>query len=352
MHTRFRFIILWCCLLALAGCTDEGPDIDVESSIPVRVETVELKPIKEYTFATGTLSAVDEYLYKAEQSGFYRLQTNPRTGRPFAMGDQVRTGETVVRLSDPEFEYSVACDSKKLNYEISQREFEQQKNIYEKGGITLRELTDAERTFIDARYAYDNAKLQLAKLAATAPFDGILVDLPFHGPNELVEAGQIIAQFMNYARLYAEVALPGKEMGRVERGQEALISNYTQPEDTLTGVITQVSPALDPTSRMFKATLEIANDSFLLKPGMFVKVDIIVEQKDSALVIPKDIIIDRRGAKTVFIVDKGIAIERRLETGLSNRTEVEVLSGLDEKERLVVEGYETLRHRSKVKIVQ
>jgi len=347
-----HILLLVCSAFLLFGCSEDGPDIDVESSIPVRVEPVKSKSIKEYTFATGTVLAVDEALSRTQQPGYYRLQTNPRTGAPFAMGDQVVQGEVVVKLYNPEFEYQVAFDSKKLNYEVSKREHEKQTKIYEKGGITLRELTDAERAFIDARYSYDNAKLQLAKLEVRAPFDGFLVDLPFHGPNQLVEAGEILAQFMDYSRLYAEVTLPGKEMGRVHRDQQALVANYASPGDTLIGTVTQVSPTLDPDSRMFKLTLEIDNDSLALKPGMFVKVDIVVAEKDSALVIPKDIILDRRGAKTVFVVDKGIAVERRLETGLANRLEIEVLSGLKEDERLVVEGFETLRHRSKVKIAK
>jgi RND family efflux transporter MFP subunit len=336
----------------VAACDDDELDIDVESSIPVRVEQVERKNIKEYAFATGTVLATNESSMKAQQSGYYLLQTNPRTGRPFTMGYRVLQGEVIAKLINPEFENQVAFDSKKLNFEISEREYEKQKSIYEKGGITLRELTDAERTFIDARYSYDNAQLQLAKLNATALFDGILVDLPFFADGQLVETGELIAQVMDYSRLYTEVSLPGKEMGRVTRNQRALITNYGKSADTLTGVVTQVSPTLNPDSRMFKLTLEIANDELILRPGMFVKADIIVEEKDSAVVIPKDIVLDRRGSKTVFVVDKGIAAERTVETGLSNRLEIEVISGLEEGERLVVEGFETLRHRSRVKITK
>jgi len=339
-------------ILPLLGCQDEGPNIDVESSIPVRVEPVIFKPIAEYALATGTVVAANDASLIAQQSGYYARQSNPRTGVPYAMGDRVTQGETIVVLRNPEFENEVAIESKKLNFEISGREFEEQKGLYEKGGITLRELTDAERVFIDSRYSYDNAQLQLAKLRAVAPFSGIIVDLPYYSPNQLVGAGSLLAQVMDYSRLHADVTLPGKEMGRVMRGQPALVCGYSDVADTLPAEVTQVSPALDPDSRMFKLSLAINNDSLTFKPGMFVKVNIIVEQKDSALVIPKDVILDRRGAKTVFVVDKGIAVERRLETGLANRLEIEVLSGLQEGDRLVVEGFETLRDRSKVKITK
>ncbi len=345
-------ILLFPIILILTGCSEPELDIDTESSIPVRVEQVIRKGIKEYAFATGTVKAISESTLRTQQSGYYQCQTNPRTGRPFAMGDRVKQGEVIAKLINPEFEYQVALESKKLTFDISEREYEKQKVIYDKGGITLTELTNSERAFIDARYAYDNAVLQLAKLGATALFDGLIVDLPFFSEGQLVETGELLAQVMDYSRLYAEVTLPGKEMERVSRNQQAMITNYGKAADTLLGIVTQVSPTLDPDSRMFKLTLEVANEDLILRPGMFIKADIVVDSRDSVIVIPKDVLLDRRGGKTVFVVDKGIAAERTLETGLSNRLEIEITNGLSEDERLVVEGFETLRHRSKVKITK
>jgi hypothetical protein len=85
---------------------------------------------------------------------------------------------------------------------------------------------------------------------------------------------------------------------------------------------------------------------------MFMKIDIVVAAKDQAIVIPKDVVISRRGEKTVYVVEKGAAIRRTISTGLENKEQIEVVDGLKENERLVVKGFETLRNRSKVKIVQ
>ncbi len=352
MINRLAIITLGICALFVVGCEDDGPDLDIEASIPVRVDSVALKPIMEFAFATGTVKAVKEATLSAQQPGYYRLLNNPRTGKAFAMGDEVKTGEMIVRLVNQEFENQIGFESKKLNFDISEREFIKQKSLYEKGGITQRELIDSERSFIDARYGLDNAKLSLDKLKIKSPFNGIIVDLPFYSANQLVESNALIVQVMDYSRLYTEVTLPGKEMERVKRNQEALITNYAHPEDTLNGFVSQVSPALDPESRMFKLGIEINNDSLLLRPGMFVKADIIVDSRDSTLVIPKDIILERRGNKTVFVVEAGVAQERILRLGLSNQKEVEVLDGLEHNDRLVVEGFETLRPRSKVKITK
>jgi len=85
---------------------------------------------------------------------------------------------------------------------------------------------------------------------------------------------------------------------------------------------------------------------------MFVQIETIVANKDSAIVIPKDIILAKRRGKTVFTVEKGAAFERVITTGLENNREVEVLDGLSSDQRLVTKGFETLRDHSKVKIVR
>jgi len=85
---------------------------------------------------------------------------------------------------------------------------------------------------------------------------------------------------------------------------------------------------------------------------MFVKTDIVINHKDSAIVIPKNIILSRQRGKTVFIVDRGVAVERIIETGLENITDTEVIRGLSENERVVTGGFETLGNRSKVKIIK
>jgi multidrug efflux pump subunit AcrA (membrane-fusion protein) len=82
---------------------------------------------------------------------------------------------------------------------------------------------------------------------------------------------------------------------------------------------------------------------------MFVKGEIVVASADKTIVIPKDVIISKQRGNSVFVVDKGIAYERVVEFGLENPKDVQITSGLNMNERLVVKGFETLRDHSKVK---
>ena len=352
MKKIFYFVLPLILLLTLSGCREERMDMPSETTIPVRVEILQPKPIQEYVTATGTVFAAKEIILALEQAGYYRLQTNPRTGRPFAMGDNVQTGEKLVVLTNPEYVNSIAIDSKKLNFESAERELTKQKAIYDKGGITLSELTSAEKALIDARYSYENGQLALTKLEIKAPFAGKIVDLVHYTQGQWLASGAEVTTLMDYSTLFSDVTLPGKEMVRVARNQRATVTNFSTDVSTLDARIDQISPALDPESRMFKLRLKIPNPNFSFKPGMFIKADIIVNEKESALVIPKDIILEQRGRKTVFVVQRGFAQQRRLQTGMENPDEIEVIEGLQEGDSLIIEGFETLRNNSRVNVLK
>ena len=350
MRNGIYLLLIVVLFILNCGNPDTGSESDI--AVPVSVEEIKFKPIEEFLTTTGSVNAMKDGLMKSETAGYYRLATNPKTNRPFALGDFVTKGQVIIYLDNPELESSVAIDAKKLNLEISKQELDKQQSLYEKGGVTYSELKASESSYIKAKYENDNALIQLSKLKISAPFDGIIVDLPYYTPGIKVETNQKMVQIMDYRKLYMDVNLPGKELNRVKINQPVRVMNYSMPDDTLKGKITQVSPAIDPDTRSFKASLDIDNLAWLLRPGMFVKAEIIVASKDSAIVIPKDIITSSRDGKTVYVVDRGAARRRIISTGLENPESVEVTEGLKKDERLVLKGFETLRDRSKVKIIR
>jgi RND family efflux transporter MFP subunit len=133
-------------------------------------------------------------------------------------------------------------------------------------------------------------------------------------------------------------------------GQEVAITHYTLPDDTIAGVISELSPAISSETRTFTGKLLIDNKDLLLRPGMFVKADIVVDKSENTIVIPKEIVMNRGKRKSVYVVERGVARMRDIRTGLEDKDNIEVLEGLDLEEQLVTRGYETLRDNSKVKI--
>lgn len=347
---QLAFILL--ISIALASCDDEIKDLNKEISIPVSV--LELVPgsLEEYISTTGTVNPLKEVILKSKIGGNYKLLKNPKTRKLFVLGDYVVAGTEIIQLDDDEYENNIKILSLELHLEISKQIFDKQKSLYKKGGVTLSELKNSEIEYINSKYSYEDALIRLRKMKIVAPFSGVIVELPYITSGTRIEAGATMLKIMDYRSLLMDLNLAVRSIDVVNVGQKVRIMNYTIPDDTLIGIISQLSPAINPQSRSFKAVVSINNSELLLRPGMFAKGEIIVASKDSIIVIPKDIILSKQRGNTVFVIDKGLAHERIITFGLENPDYVEVISGLEPKERLVTKGFETLRNKSKVKVVK
>jgi len=349
---NIRLLLLFGVVAAIVSCNNQTSSEDTELASPVSVENVKLQGIRQYINTTGTANATYETTLNSEMSGKYQIATNPQTGRPFKLGDKVKEGQEIIHLENQEYENEIGMESVKLQLDISEKDYNKQKSLFEKGGVTELELRNSEVSMIQARYSYENAQLQLAKMSVIAPFSGVIVDIPYYTKGTLVASGSEMVSLMSYDKMFMEINLPEKNISEIKLGQEALITNYTISEDTLQGIVSELSPIISTETRTFKGIIQINNPNLKLRPGMFVKADIITASKDSAIVIPKDIIMTGNRGKYVFVVGRNNTAEDRwLTIGLQNQESVEVLEGLKVNDRLIISGYETLRDRSKIKVI-
>ncbi|HAM09562.1 MAG: efflux transporter periplasmic adaptor subunit [Bacteroidetes bacterium GWE2_41_25] len=346
------FFILTLFLAVFYSCRNNEQNLNADVEIPVSVEDIKLKHIGEYVSTTGTVYPKGDIVLKSKITASYYLEKNPATGRNWQLGDKVRAGSLIARLEDKEYVNSIQLETNELNMELMESELRKQESLYEKGGVTLRELKTASINYSNAKTTAENSRLQLEKTRITSPIDGVIVDLNYYTQGSQVETGSSIVKIMDYNIMYLDVQLPEKYISAIRPGQKVQLTNYTIPDDTINGSITQLSPAINPDTRTFRGNIQVNNPGLLLRPGMFVRVDILVNRKDSVIVIPKNIILSRQRGKTVFVVDRGIASERIIETGLENITEVEVTRGVTRNERIVTSGFETLSNKSKVKIIK
>jgi membrane fusion protein (multidrug efflux system) len=349
---NIKLLFLAILVATIVSCNNQSSSESSDLAVPVSVENIKLKSIQQFISTTGTAKAVSETELASEIEGEYFLQINPKTGQKFKLGDHVNKGQVIIKLENEEYENGLSMESRKLNLEISQQEYEKQKSLYEKGGVTLRELRNSEVSTIDAQYSYESAQIQMAKMHVTAPFSGVIVDLPYYTEGVRVSSGQSMVKLMSYNKMYVEINLPEKNISEIKLGQEALITNYTLSEDTLIGYVTELSPVISNETRTFAGKLEIDNPELKLRPGMFIKANIITAQKDSVIVIPRDVIMSGSRGKYVFVVEgNSTADDRRITTGISNQDEIEVVEGLSANDRLIIKGFETLRDDSKVKVI-
>jgi RND family efflux transporter MFP subunit len=340
------FLFFWSC----DESQEESPTIDIAA--PISVMQLETSSISRHTIATGNALAEKVMEITAPIGGKYQLKNHPSYKRPYKLGDRVKSGEPFVEIEDREYVNGIGLESAKMNVDLAKQEYEKQKSVYDKGGVTLRELRNSELQLTNAKKDLESAEIKLEKMKVHVPISGVIVDLPQYTSNSPIQQGKPLATIMDYSSMYVDVSLPENTMMEIKTGQRVQITNYNLPNDTLSGRITELSPAIDVNTRTYLAKVRFNNPRLLIRPGMFVKILIKVDQKDNILVIPKEVIISDQRGKRVFIVQENTAIERIIETGLENEDMIEVISGLDVNDRLIVKGFETLRDKSKVKVLR
>jgi RND family efflux transporter MFP subunit len=352
MKSYHQIFVLIALIWATTSCNNQPQNAATELAVPVSVDDIKPSSIEKLINTTGTLNATKNTVVKTEMTGKYKLMTNPRTRRLFALGDVVDNGQVIAQLEDAEYVNGIGLESKRLNLEISEQNMKKQQSLFEKGGVTQLDYRNSEVSYTNAKDAFERANLQLAKMKVTAPFKGVITDLPAITNGTQVSSGTSVFSLMDYSTMTVEVNLPEKYINDVKIDQLVRIMNYTLPNDTLPGSVKELSPAISTETRTFKGIIQVNNPEMKLRPGMFAKADIVLARKDSVIVIPKDIIISGQRGKSVFVADNGTAIEKRITLGFETQTTAEITSGLKVNDRLVVKGFETLKNRSKVKIVK
>ena len=352
MQKKLSLLALLAVVLVMGSCDTQTTKSTTEVTVSVRVSKLEKGRMEQTETITGTARSKMEIVMGSETEGDYTLLDNPVTGKPFELGDRVDKGTAIVMLANKEYENSIQMESKILNFEVNQMEYEKQQSLYDKGGVTLRELKSSEGSLINSKYDLENAQYSLDKMKITAPFDGVIVALSYFTPETLVPNGTELLTLMDYSDMYISFSLPEKSMAVVNVDQEVYVLNYTMPEDTVIGLVSQLSPAIDETTRTFSGVIEINNENLKLRPGMFVQGDIITQRNEDVFILSKDIVHASSKGSYVYIAEKGMARQRRIKTGLENSTSIEIESGLEGDEMIITEGYETLRERSKIKILK
>ena len=343
-------------LIALVGlataCSNPTTTTTTEVATPVTVEDVKTSSIEKIINTTGTLLSTKTTTLNTLMAGKYKLLINPKTRRPFALGDVVEAGQAIIEMDDAEFVLGIGLETQKLNLEIAEKNNQKQKSLYEKGGVTELDLRNSEVSYLNAKTSLEKANLQLAKMQVKAPFKGVITDLTYVTNGTQVSSGTSAVSLMDYSVMTIDVNLPEKYINEVKIDQPVKIMNYTLPDDTLHGVIKELSPAVSSETRTFKGVISVDNSALKLRPGMFAKADIVLDSHVGVIVIPKEIIVSNQRGKSVFVVDNGTAVEKRITIGFDTQTKAEVLTGLQVGDQMVTKGFETLRNRSKVKIVK
>lgn len=339
-------------LVLLTFCRREEESYSIDLSVPVHVEEVQKGTIEAFVTNTGTLEPIKEIVIKNEVQGILKIQFNPRTGKLYSEWDKVQTGEITALFENEEFLLSNRLEAKKMEYDYLKEELIQTEGLNEKGGATLKEVQNVRKNLLNAKLNYEDAILQEEKLKIISTIDGMITFMNFRDNGKEIPIGTDILKVMDFKKVISKLKMSVDDVQKVKTGQQVKVTNYSLEDKVFIGSVNNIIPVLDPESRTVEVEIILDNSDGLLKPGMFIRADIITEKKENVVKIPKYLILNRNDKDVVFTVDKQQAIMNDVETGLEDDEMIEILSGIEEGDRIVVRGYETLKNKVKVKIVR
>lgn len=221
--------------------------------------------------------------------------------------------------------------------------------------VSQEELDTAEATLKQAQANADNLRATIAKKTIRAPFAGRLgirqVNL-----GEYVEAGKTaIVSLQALDTVYAEFSLPQQELARLKPGQPVQLTADTYPGKKFEGVLTSLNPDLDATTRAIRLQATFNNQDHLLRPGMFVRAEVLLPDEQNVLIIPTPAVLSAPYGDSVYVITPstnaagGLVVRQQfIRTGRMRGDYVSVEAGLKEGDKVASSGLFKLRNGASV----
>jgi len=349
-------IVVVALVLSLAGgCSSTEQRAEVEFRVPVSVEDVTTGRVEDRIVATGTLRAPEVVTLTVETQGLLRFGRNA-AGRRLAEGDTVAAGQTIAEVLGEDVRLAARTEATERRYRTAVRDHESTAALYEEGLITELDFRAVEDRLAEARLEWERSMLTEQRTRLITPIAGVIQRLgrdeagAHLADGQLVVPGYAVAQVAPIEQLIADIDLIGADFARVAVGQQARVRHHAWEGRTFDAEVIRLAPALDPVTRSFRAEVEIDNRDHALRPGMFVEVTLIAEQRDDVPIVPREAVTQRGGTRVVFVLRGQEVVRRNVVLGLGDDDVVEIRQGLEPGERVVVKGLETLTDGTRVRV--
>lgn len=312
--------------VALPASGQGGPPGDMA----VSVETVEVRAtnLQSSVKAVGTLIADASATLRAEIAGQV-------IGIHFEDGQRLVKGAKLYSFEATVLEAEV--NEARANAARSESALKRAQELYSRKLISADDY-DAAR----ANYDVDAARLRssraiLSKMVIRAPFDGF-AGLRRINIGDYATVGQELVDVVKLDPLRVDFSLPETLLAKIQPGLTVEISVDAYPNEKFPGTITAVSPRADVAGHSIEVRARLPNNTLKLRPGLFVRVNVSLGNKEDALVIPEQAIWPIGQDKTVFVVVEGKAEQRVVKIGDRQPGVVEIVSGLEPGDVVVTAG--------------
>jgi len=171
-----------------------------------------------------------------------------------------------------------------------------------------------------------------------APFDGTVVDRAI-APGAVVQVSTELYTVSDLGSVWIQARVPEEQLGRVRPGMPVAVRSRAYPDRTFSGRVSRIESALDPATRLAEVRCSVPNPGAALKSGMYVEVDMVSTSSRERLTVPLGAVQSGDHGPSVFVPESARRFrERTVRLGEEFGGRVEILEGLVDGERVVVEG--------------
>ncbi|MCL6636027.1 MAG: efflux RND transporter periplasmic adaptor subunit [Peptococcaceae bacterium] len=381
------------------------------AGIPVKTAKVEVKPIQDNVFAAGRVRLTQKQeIYNYTATTVRELTVSPgdqvRKGQILGLLDP---GDLEDKLNEAKVNFNVQesnlnkalyprdeevareranLQRAEADYQSARRNYERIKALYEQQAVSAKELDDAETEMNmkeaeyrgaaeelkmketgptghelkslqaqveQARLQVEQAEKNYNRTILRAEMDGVVTAVEV-AAGDFVQQGTRLMTIGDASQLEVTAGVSEVDSGRLKPGQKVKISAAAQPNREYTGILHSVSPAAVTSKTADRGSqievpvvVKVVGDTEGLRPGYTVDLSINTVDRDSALVVPYEAVMEKDGVKKVYVVENHVAKERVVTTGIDTALLTEILSGLGEGETVIVSPGDNLKDGSRVK---
>jgi RND family efflux transporter MFP subunit len=328
-----------------------------------------VRPMVDIREFAGTVKASYNYVVSAKVGGRL-VSINKR------IGDAVKANEVIGRIDDTQYRNArdeaqsqvrvsrASLEEAKAQLAHTERELERARGLLEKGIASRAEFDALTTQYETQKSRHELAKAQLeqrqvALSQANTNFEytqvraaegGFIAQRHVDG-GTLLSVGGPIVTIVGLDTVFVELAVSERDYQSIKQGKTASVTTDAIPGKTFEAVVYRVAPFFQEASRTAVAEIALRNDSRLLKPGMFARINIKLNEDAAARVVPAAAIVEKEGKYSVFTVtDSATVVQVPVRVGISDGSYAQILEPNDLQGRVVTLGQHLLRNGSKIVI--
>jgi membrane fusion protein (multidrug efflux system) len=325
-------------------------------AVPVSVEPVQLKNLNSYLVLNGIVEPERMVEIFSRLSAYVKEIVKEE-------GAYVKENDILALLDDTEIKISyeqsrIELEQAKLSLDEAEQNYVRNQELKKRDLISEQDFQAQEAQYRQRQLdhqnrveSFKNLSLQLNWTKIRSLSEGYITERLIE-VGDRVNANQQVYTIEDFRPLLIRVFVPTSDSIKLETGMAAEVTTEVIKGAMFEGSVKLINPRIDVQTGTVKVTIEVFDDSLRLKPGMFVEARIVIGMKENVLVIPRKAILYKQNLTYVFVLDRNQVSQREVTLGLSEEDDVEVVSGLQTGETIVVVGVESLKDGQRVDVIQ